>query len=77
MATLIFEEEAAYTNLLTPASLAATSIFKKPSMLDWLVLIGSSIDRGTLANAAWCRTQSVPSQALRQSFRFLMSGSIK
>ena len=46
------EELAAKTNLFTPLSLAATSIFKKPLTFTSLDVIGSLIDLGTDPNAA-------------------------
>jgi hypothetical protein len=48
-------------------------MFRKPSMLTALVVIGSAIDRGTLPMAAWWRTMSTPSHALRQSSATRMS----
>ena len=46
-------------------------------MLAALVANGSSMLRGTLPSAAWCSTQSTPSQARRQSASSRMSPSLK
>ena len=52
------EELAAYINRLTPASLEAISIFKKPETFTSLEVIGSFMDLGTDPKAAWCKTKS-------------------
>ena len=48
--------EAAYTMRRTPASRAATSMCRKPVTFESWLVIGSSIERGTLPSAAWCST---------------------
>ena len=50
------DDDDANTTRLMPASLEASSTFSVPPMLTSLVVIGSSIERGTEGSAPWCRT---------------------